>query len=193
MTIYSQLGANDEELNRVYKELIMKKKKIVKKMEATKKKYLGHKMEKRRVNKELKELFEYMKTIAESGDENAKKMAFKDIENVTTEDIAPKDLEKEFEKIDRSHDGKRVTVELDDFLMDNPVMEVIAGVEGKDLESEFIEKSLNDGKKDKSEEDDEDDIKLALEDESASVGFGEHGMIVDEEGEFTLDDEGDLK
>jgi len=88
------------------KELAAKKKKLVTAMKRAKRTFVKSRVEKAKVDAELKKLKAKASAISKMTTEEARAHILSEMDSVTPENIYPRDLEREFERIDKPR-GKR--------------------------------------------------------------------------------------
>ncbi len=87
-------------------ELTAKKKKLTTSMKRAKRTFIKAKTERVKVDGDLKKLKAHQAALAKMTPEEKRKAVLEEMADVTPEDIYPKDLERDFERIDKK--GKRV-------------------------------------------------------------------------------------
>jgi hypothetical protein len=167
--------SNDERivLEDKLKELMAKKKKITKKMETMKKKYIKTGSERKHINLEIKAIGEQIRKMLASDPISARKHVLEKIEEVETSEMFPADLEKEFDTLDKKcFKRKSTVVKVDDYLVGES--EVILGGNIGDIEEEFKEVEASDGTEE------EDNMIPKYLDDDNEVGFDDDDVIISE-------------
>jgi chromosome segregation ATPase len=177
---------SDANLYDRYKELMSKKKKVAKKMEGLKKKYVTAKIEKKRISQEIAHIARELKHLHATNPQAAKDKMLKELTTFSPEDLFPPDLEKEFDELELTRNKRdEKMVELHDYIVDGD--SVVSNPPNDEEDLELQEKPAQ-----ASSEEDVEDLdremreRLALETE---VGFDEADIIVGEHGEKPISDD----
>ena len=181
------ISLNEEmmELNHRMEELMAKKKKSIKKTARAKKTYVKVLSERKMLNQEVKKVGEAIRKMLAENPIEARKHVMNQIESIETTAMFPKDLEKEFNELDKkSFKRKSTVIKVDDYLVGES--EVILGGKIGDIEEEFVEREAN-ASTDDSTQAEEEMIPKDLED--TEVGFGEKDTFINEAGGESHDEE----
>jgi hypothetical protein len=162
---------NRIELQERYKMLMEKKKKTVKTMDKYRRLYIKSRIEKKRINQEVKKIAEEFKLLAATNPEAAQNKILDVMKNMNSEDIFPADLEKEFDALGHiDSNTKNSIVEVDDYLVSTT--EVIAGGKHGDIMEVEIKPE------DDSDEDVPADLRAKIS-EDTEIGFGDEDMFIE--------------
>lgn len=94
------------------RELMAKKKKLMAKIRRCRKEQVKARIEKRKINDEIRKLRGKKNLFSDMEHSDAAELVKKTIESVDPNDIYPKDLEREFDKIDKPAVDKKKTLDL---------------------------------------------------------------------------------
>ena len=165
-----------------YKRLKMQKKKNLTKMKRAKRAYIKSKIEKKRINKEVKILQkEWAAQVA--ADPSKATAKFEEIvKAVTNEDIFPRDLEDEFNKIEHDHlMGKKRNMKVED-LSNGEGLNIPMSI--PDKVAKELDESLEDDTKAVSIDEVDEETKALLSDTN-TIGLSDLDLFIDEEGNET--------
>ena len=166
------------------REMAKKKKKNLEKMKRLKRSYVKAKLEKRRINAEIKVLQAEWQARIKNNPEEAKSAFLQELKNVTVEDMFPKDLEDEFDKIELRNIKLGRTMQIEDLsndadLKQAPIPNAAEALE-RELKEELAEHEGAPQTTEATEPDDE--TKAQLESESSSIGLTDGDIFIDEDG-----------
>lgn len=171
-------------------ELKKKKRANLDKMKRVKRMYVKAKLEKKRINREIKKLQAEWQERIKKNPAEAKSAFAKELKSVTADDMFPKDLETEFDKLDLQSIKKGRTMKTEDLSKDTELKSSTGAVEA--MERELTEDmQANDSPESESMELD-DDTKAQLDEAGAEVGLTEGDIFIDDNGderEVTGEDE----
>ena len=160
------------------------KRKNLDKLKRSKRVYVKAKLEKKRINRDIKKMqAEYQELIKK--DPGRARAAFaEELKSVTTDDMFPKDLEKEFDKLELRNIKKGRTMKTEDLSDDRDLKHVMPSA------AEAFERELKDDLDDHdspasitAEATDPDEDTRAQLDEGGNVGLSEGDIFIDEEGQ----------
>ena len=173
-------------------DLKKKKRQNLDKMKKVKRSYVKAKLEKRRINKQIKQLQKEWQERIKNNPEQAKSEFTKELRSVSTSEVFPADLEKWFDKLELENIKRGRTLKTEDLTKSKDLRDVPINV------ADQLEKELNDEMKDddtaRSDEEatePDDDTKAQL-DQSGDVGLTEGDIFIGEDGteeEVTRHDE----
>jgi hypothetical protein len=171
-----------------------KKRKNLDKMKRIKRSYVKAKLEKKRINREVKQLQKEWQDKIKNNPTAAKSAFAAELKAVSVEDVFPKDLEQEFDKIELKNIKRGRTMRTEDLsddsdMRDMPAAGNAAEVLERELEAEM--KDHDDAPLSKEAEEPDDDLKAQLDDHS-DVGLTIGDLFIDEDGneeEVTSQDE----
>ena len=166
-----------------YKELMGKKKKVTKKMDGLKRKYVSAKIEKKRINQEITRIALELKNLHSKSPQAAKDHMLKELTTFDPQDLFPKDLEKEFNELELTRNkSNEKMVELHDYIVDGDTVVTQPPLDEEDIE-------LQEKPTPKALEEEADDLDKDMRERLAheiQVGFDEEDVIVGELGERPL-------
>ena len=174
-----------------WKILKSKKRQNLDKMKRIKRSYVKAKLEKKRINREVKQLQKEWKERIAANPAEAKSVFNQELQNVTMDDMFPKDLEREFDKIELRNIKKGRTMKVEDLSEDADLRHVPSVADA-------LEHELDDELKDKDEvhatheaTEPDDDTKAML-DREQDIGLTTGDLFIGEDGheqEVTSHDE----
>ena len=169
------------------------KRKNLDKLKKTKRSFVKAKLEKKRINRDIKKLQAEWQELIKTDPARAKSAFAEELKNVSTEDMFPKDLEKEFDKLELQNIKKGRTMKTEDLSDDKDLKHVTPSA------AEALERELKEDLDDHdnpapitTEATEPDDETKAQLDESSNVGLTEGDIFIDENGqeeEVTSNDE----
>lgn len=175
------MTTSDANLHIRYKELMSKKKKVTKKMEGLKKKYITAKIEKKRISQEITRIAEELKRLHAIDPQAAKDKMLKELTTFNPEDLFPPDLEKEFNNLELTRNKRKETmVELHDYIVDGD--SVVSKLPNDDEEDIELQEKPAQPAPEEEVEDLDKEMRERLAHET-QVGFDEDDIIVGEHGE----------
>ncbi len=179
-----------------WKMLKKKKRQNLDKMKRLNRSYIKAKLEKKRINQEVKQLQKEWQELLKKDPASAKEAFAQEMRNVTADDIFPKDLEAEFDKIELRSIKKGRTMKTEDLSEDHDLGHhpaTPADLLERELEEELGD---HDEAEDKPTEDGatepDEETKRQLEGESDNLGLTAGDLFIDEDGneeELTPHDE----
>lgn len=168
-----------------WKQMKKKKRQNLDKMKRVKRMYVKAKLEKKRINQEVKLLQAEWQERIKNNPTEAKSAFANELKNVSTEDMFPKDLEKEFDTIELKNIKNGRTMKTEDLSDDLDLRHKGLPINAADV----LEREL---KEDLDEHDNsipineatepDDDIKIQLEAETIVVGLTDNDLFIDEDG-----------
>jgi hypothetical protein len=162
------------------------KRKNLSDMKRLKRRYVKAKLEKKRINREVKLLQAEWKKQVELDPEAAKSKFAKDVKSISIEEIFPPDLEKEFDNIELRHmRGKARTLDVEDLRKDKG-LDVIPKDVAKEIERELAEELKGEDVVETNPNDANDPIEAHMQAEMENVntvGLSDHDIIIGEDGE----------
>ena len=100
------------------------KRKNLDKLKKTKRSFVKAKLEKKRINRDIKKLQAEWQELIKTDPARAKSAFAEELKNVSTEDMFPKDLEKEFDKLELQNIKKGRTMKTEDLSDDKDLKHV---------------------------------------------------------------------
>ena len=169
-----------------FKKLKTMKRKNLDKLKRIKRSYVKAKMEKKRINKEVKELQREWAEKVKANPEMAKERFSEMVKSVTNDDIFPRDLEEEFNKIEHEHMmGKKRNMKVEDMCEDGSLNVPINVAEVFQRE---LDADLDDEPKAVDSEEVDEETKEQLVD-AEDVGLTDSDLFIDEEGNERTEEE----
>lgn len=166
---------------------VKKKKRLnLDKMKKVKRAYVKAKIEKKRINREVKQLQKEWKERIAHNPSDAKSAFAQELRDVTTEDMFPKDLEKEFNKIELKNIKQGRTMKTEDLCEDIGLKhtgEHAVEVFERELMEDMKEHDDTPPTEDATDADEE--TKAQIAGNSIEVGLSDSDIIIDEAGNET--------
>ena len=153
------------------------------KMKRIKRSYVKAKLEKKRINREVKQLQAEWQERIKNNPAEAKSAFAQELKNVTTDDMFPKDLEQEFDKIELRNIKNGRTMKTEDLSNDVDLKHVptyAADILERELEDELKDHDTTPINTEATEPDE--DTKAQIAHETADEGLTEGDLFIDEDG-----------
>lgn len=166
-----------------WKILKKKKRENLDKMKRVKRSYVKAKLEKKRINREVKQLQKEWQERIKNNPVDAKLAFAKEIRDVTTEDMFPKDLEKEFDKIELTNIKRGRTMKTEDLSDDKDLTHSSVNA-AEALERELLEdlKEHDDTPPTEEATEPDEETKLQLDHVEVTTGLTDGDIFIDEDG-----------
>lgn len=173
----NQLQTHEER----WKTLKKKKRQNLDKMKKIKRSYVKAKLEKKRINREIKQLQKEWQERIKKNPEDAKLAFANELKSVTTEDMFPQDLEKEFDKIELRNIKRGRFMRTEDLSDDKDLKDSKRAVDAMERELEEDLKEHDDQPVNEEAEEPDEDTKAQL-DSHIGVGLTDGDIFIDEDG-----------
>jgi chromosome segregation ATPase len=160
------------------------KRKNLDKLKRTKRVFVKAKLEKKRINRDIKKLQAEWQELIRKDPAKAKSAFANELENVSTEDMFPKDLEKEFDKLELRNIKQGRTMKTEDLSDDKDLKHVTpSAVEAFERElKEDLDEHESPAPLTLEATEPDDDTKAQL-DDSGSLGLTEGDIFIGEDGQ----------